>query len=174
MEAYYGLNRFDDSDANADIDGDGLPNLWEYQYSFSLRDVFTAIEDPDNDTLTNLEEYLHGTDPWLADTDGDGFDDADEIAAGSHPRQSGSTPANPGSYGTGSSIIDSDGDGLSDFYEQQTGTDPTKEDSDGDGFADGFENQNGTDPLIASDIPQPKITLQVRYKSVYTGGIAPH
>jgi hypothetical protein len=33
-----------------------------------------------------------GTDPTLADTDGDGFDDGEEVAAGSDPLNPNSTP----------------------------------------------------------------------------------
>jgi hypothetical protein len=124
VENYYGLNRFNASDANADLDTDDLPNWWEYQQSFNLDDSFTGMEDSDFDTLDNLSEYLHGTDPWLADSDNDGFDDAEEIAAGSHPRHSGSTPITPGNYGTGSSIIDTDGDGIPDDQDAYP-TDPT-------------------------------------------------
>ena len=35
-----------------------------------------ASEDPDNDTLSNLEEYQLGTNPQNPDTDGDGVNDA--------------------------------------------------------------------------------------------------
>jgi hypothetical protein len=174
VENYYGLNRDSSADANADLDNDGLPNLWEYQNYFNLKDPFTSIEDPDFDTLTNLEEYLHDTDPWRADSDGDGFDDGEEIAAGSHPRRAESTPFNLGGHGTGSSIIDSDGDGISDWEEEQSNTDPNNPDSDGDGFSDSYELQQGTDPRDPTAVPQPLITLQVRKKSITASGIAPN
>jgi hypothetical protein len=38
-----------------------------------------ASADPDNDGLTNLEEQQKGTNPILADTDGDGLADGDEV-----------------------------------------------------------------------------------------------
>ena len=39
----------------------------------------------DGDCLTNAEEVEHGIDPMLADTDGDGIGDCDEIACVSSP-----------------------------------------------------------------------------------------
>ncbi|MBN2161594.1 MAG: hypothetical protein JXR25_12515 [Pontiellaceae bacterium] len=40
----------------------------------------TFSDDPDGDGLTNIEEAAAGSDPWDADTDDDGFDDAFEVA----------------------------------------------------------------------------------------------
>jgi len=81
---------------SGDADGDGLPNDYELTY---LLDPFRddAAEDPDNDGLTNLQEFQRGTHPRLADTDGDGFNDGTEVALGTDP-------LNP----------DTDGDGLPD------------------------------------------------------------
>ncbi len=42
----------------------------------------TFSDDADGDGLTNTEEAGYGSNPWLADTDGDGFDDAFEVAQG--------------------------------------------------------------------------------------------
>ncbi|MBI5370045.1 hypothetical protein HZA85_02570 [Candidatus Uhrbacteria bacterium] len=48
------------------------------------------IDDPDFDGLaTEQEVQVYGTDPRKADTDGDGYNDADEIAAGYNPRGEG-------------------------------------------------------------------------------------
>ncbi len=44
-----------------DVDGDGLPDLWEQQYFSDL--VQGATDDPDGDGDDNLAEYTAGTDP---------------------------------------------------------------------------------------------------------------
>ncbi len=98
-----------------------------------------------------------GSDPLKADTDGDGLDDAAELAAGLRP------------WGGG----DSDGDGLPDEWEArhgldpsvwndpaalcadgltllqkaERGLDPAASDSDGDGLSDAAELALGTNPL---------------------------
>jgi PKD repeat protein len=59
-----------------DADGDGLPNDWEITYGLDPFDPSDAALDSDKDTLTNLEEYLLGTDPMKFDTDGDGVIDS--------------------------------------------------------------------------------------------------
>lgn len=60
-------------------------------------------QDTDGDGLYDFEEDLIGTDPLLADTDGDGIDDSQE---------------------------DSDGDGVANFTEILNGTDPAVADND--------------------------------------------
>lgn len=46
----------------ADSDSDGLPDSWESQY-FASSTAAVASEDPDNDGLSNWQEYIAGTDP---------------------------------------------------------------------------------------------------------------
>jgi hypothetical protein len=40
-----------------DIDGDGMPDLWEEKYGLNPRDPSDAVRDDDGDGFTNLEEY---------------------------------------------------------------------------------------------------------------------
>ena len=45
-----------------DGDSDGMEDLWEISHNLTVGLNDSAL-DPDNDTWTNLEEYLAGTDP---------------------------------------------------------------------------------------------------------------
>ena len=63
---------------NSDSDGDGLPNIWEREYGLDPLDPDDAAGDPDNDNVTNLEEYLAGTEPTVDDREvEDGEDGTD-------------------------------------------------------------------------------------------------
>lgn len=68
-----------------DTDMDGMPDLWEMQYGLNYDNSLDANEDTDQDGLTNLEEYLAGTNPLLADSDGDGYLDGFEVIMGKDP-----------------------------------------------------------------------------------------
>jgi Mg-chelatase subunit ChlD len=74
----------------------------------------------------------------MADRDGDGLSDTDEISI----------------YGTDPLLADTDGDGLDDGDEVHVHlTDPLDADTDGDGFSDGDEvNVYGTDPLVSLEL----------------------
>lgn len=97
---------------NPDADGDGVPDsvdncptdpnpLQENNDGDAPGDA--CDPDDDNDTLTDLDEInVYGTNPFLPDTDGDGFTDPVEIAAGSDPVDPGNIP--------GSASGDIDGD----------------------------------------------------------------
>ncbi len=50
-------------DPNNSHVGDGIPNGWKQQYNFSPFDPTVASADPDGDGMSNLQEYLAGTDP---------------------------------------------------------------------------------------------------------------
>ena len=101
-----------------------------------LRIVF--IQDSDSDKLSDREEFILGSDPLTADTDGDGINDGDEFY--------GYTTADPNAADptlvlTSNPVLaDSDGDGLNDYDEWTVYfTDPQNADTDGDSASDGHE-----------------------------------
>ena len=111
LEKEIGTDRY-----NADTDGDGLPDGYEY---FTLgtdpkkadsddNGISDADEDFDEDRLTNLEEYELGTDPFSKDTDYDGLSDYDEVKI----------------HNTDPLKYDTDGDKVSDGDEIELGLDP--------------------------------------------------
>ena len=143
-----------------DDDGDGMSNRWEERYGLNPADPSDAALDLDGDGLTNLEEYIAGSDPTLADTDEDGLSDAEEVnTTGTNPAEAdtdgdGLTDgAEVQEYGTDPLAVDSDGDSLSDGEEViEYGTDPNDVDTDGDGLPDGWEVNNQLDPLNPGDV----------------------
>jgi hypothetical protein len=52
-----------------------MPDAWEVNNDLKPLNGADAEADPDDDGLTNLEEYQSGTDPHNPDTDGDGLPD---------------------------------------------------------------------------------------------------
>lgn len=101
--------------------------------SLGLRWHLFDDTDIDNDGLSNEEERMAGTNPYDADTDGDGLTDHEELHI----------------HNTNPLYWDSDRDGLSDYQElMRYGTDPNDPDTDGDGLSDREEIlRHGTDPL---------------------------
>jgi hypothetical protein len=95
-----------------DSDGDEIPDDYETANGLNPNDPFDADLDPDGDGLTNLQEFQTGTDPNVADTDGDGISDGAEVAGTS-------------GFVTNPLLADTDGDGIRDLLEIQTGSDPT-------------------------------------------------
>ena len=132
LSDYDELNTYTTDPLNADTDSDTIPDGWEVN---NLLDPFTndTALDPDNDLLTNLEEYQLNTQPFNNDTDSDGLLDGEEV----------------NNYNTDPLQEDTDTDGLLDGEEVNTyNTDPLQEDTDSDGLLDGEEvNSYNTDPL---------------------------
>ena len=52
-----------DDRADTDDDNDEMPDLWEFENYFDHLYAGDASSDADNDGVTNLQEYLSGTDP---------------------------------------------------------------------------------------------------------------
>lgn len=104
-------------------------------YRLSPEDFETA--DRDGDGLPTRDEVcVHGTDPGLADTDGDGVCDGDEVARGLSP-----------------TTADSDGDGFVDGSDPDPLTATSREDRDDDGLPDAYENHwfGGTNVVDRAD-----------------------
>ncbi len=116
-----------------DADRDGMDDAWEMAQGLDPL-VNDRAGDPDGDGLTNIREFMLGTDPGKNDTDGDGLTDAQELALGTNPR-----------------LADTDADGMPDGWEHQQGLDPLADgdaglDGDGDGRTNLDEFLAGTDP----------------------------
>ncbi len=95
-----------------DNDEDGMPRWWEKLHGLDDNDPRDAGYDPDVDNLTNLQEYLNGTDPHKKDTDSDGMPDDFEVDV------DGLNPLEDDADG------DLDNDGLSNYEEYMKGSDP--------------------------------------------------
>jgi hypothetical protein len=95
-----------------DSDYDGMPTEWENAHGLDPNNPDDAGLDPDNDGLTNIEEYWSGTDPKNPDTDNDGMDDGWEVTYGLDPLVNDASG-------------DKDGDGYSNLFEYQKGSNPS-------------------------------------------------
>ena len=104
-----------------DTDGDGIVNVLD--------------TDDDDDGLETSDEILLGTNPLLADTDGDGLTDLAEVGEYlDHPLDSDAD-------GTIDALdtednLDQDNDGIPNKLEALLNTNPNKADTDGDGIDD--------------------------------------
>lgn len=125
-----------------DTDGDLMPDGWELYYGLPPTSAQNAVlaadpktgptDDKEPDGLKNYQEFLLGTNPNVADSDGDCMQDNEEVGYG----------LNPASAADGET--DMDGDGMSNKLEctyNKAGINIP--DSDNDGMKDGFEYTYG-------------------------------
>ena len=111
--------------------------------------------DIDNDGLTEKQEKELGTNPKVADSDGDGINDGNEVKKyNTNPLMKDSDKDGLNdyeeifTYNTDPNSSDTDGDELTDYAEIISyKTDPNKKDTDGDALGDGYEiNKYKTNP----------------------------
>ena len=116
--------------------------------NFSAADQSWPTGDPDGDGLVTKDELALGTDPFNADTNGDGVSDGTAVRTGISPTS-----------------LDVDGDGVSNTLERTKGSDPLRADTDGDSVSDGtdcfpLDPTRTTCPTpIPGDVTPPIITL---------------
>jgi len=76
-------------EANLKQDSRVCDKLADVEKAEYCKEELLLVDDPDFDDLDDIQEKLYGTDPYKADTDGDGYSDSQEIAAGYNPNGSG-------------------------------------------------------------------------------------
>jgi hypothetical protein len=133
---------------SGDLDEDGLPDAWEDRY-FGNNDtnatpeevaLYSGSDDPDSDGCNNICEFRNGLNPNVADTDGDGLLDGEEVVAGPNVDANGIPTTWLFPLDTLPNAVDSDDDGLNDYQEVRVwSTDPRNPDTDGDTVKDGAE-----------------------------------
>jgi parallel beta-helix repeat protein len=117
-----------------DDDSDDMSDDWEAEHSLNTS-IDDGSLDPDNDGLSNLEEFWANTDPHNPDSDFDHTPDGWEVSNGLDPL-------------TYDSEYDGDSDALTNLQEFIHGTDPWHSDTDSDAIPDGYEVYNGLNPLV--------------------------
>ncbi|MHA2459859.1 MAG: SBBP repeat-containing protein [Candidatus Thorarchaeota archaeon] len=124
--------RIGTSPLNNDTDADGIPDGWEFIHGLNAT-FDDSASNFDTDSLTNLNEYYHDTDPFDSDSDDDLLSDDVEV----------------NTWNTDPNDDDSDGDSLSDYEEVILhNTDPLKRDTEDDGMHDDYEVFCSLDPLV--------------------------
>jgi len=144
-----------DTDGDGLLDGDEIGSNSEKPLDTDGDRIIDALDtDDDDDNLDTRTELLLGTNPLLADSDGDGISDGDEIG---DLMDTNKTPLDSDSDGTIDALdtednLDQDGDGLSDQLEAILNTNPKVADTDGDGINDSIEVGDNTNEPLDSDL----------------------
>ncbi|MHA1993658.1 MAG: WD40 repeat domain-containing protein [Candidatus Hodarchaeales archaeon] len=136
-----------------DLDQDQLPDYWELENGLSPQNEYDWASDHDSDGLSNINEYLFGTDPQNADSDFDQMSDYYEFLYGLNgnlPDASGDIDQDgmPNLYeylhgldsGGDDSALDRDNDGMPNLFEYENGLKAGVHDADGDLDNDGLTN----------------------------------
>jgi hypothetical protein len=104
---------------NIDSDKDGISDIWEDKHHVEI-----AYNDDDNDTFTNLEEYMNGTDPNdPEDTPDNPIDNDKDGIPDTWERDNNLNPNDPSD-----AIRDYDNDGFSNYKEYESHTSPRNPD----------------------------------------------
>ncbi len=82
--------------SDSDDDNDGMSDVWEEEFGLNPKDPSDALDDNDEDGLTNLREFGRNTNPTASDTDGDGFSDGYEIDFETDPTDADDLPVSSG------------------------------------------------------------------------------
>ena len=88
-----------------------MPDGWEVEHGLDPLDASDCGQDPDDDLLSNCEEYLYGTDPNNEDSDADGMLDGWEVDNNFDPL-------------VDDALEDADQDGYCNLREYLSGSDP--------------------------------------------------
>ena len=122
-----------------------MPDAWETTHQFNPSSAADALLDFDLDGLSNLREFLAGTNPRDADSDDDGASDGVELDRNFNPLSAASLPT---WFHFNGRIDDLDDDGLSDSWVLWSGGKSRLPvgDDDGDGMSNLEESKAGTHP----------------------------
>ena len=138
------------ADLNGDTDGDGMSDGWEFANGLDATDVADGVVDSDADGISNINESLAGTNPWLTDSDGDGYLDPEDV----FPTNAIEWIDTDGDGAGNTADLDDDNDGITDSWELSYGFNPLDAsdallDVDGDGINNLNEYLIGSDPQVA-------------------------
>lgn len=145
-----------------DSDGGGANDCMEANTPSDPNNAVGDPADTDGDKIPDITEGVLGTDPNVADTDGDGLSDGCEILGTNYPGTSSDCPWIGHAHGGAGSVAvdgeftdpldeDSDDGGMNDYEESQNGGNPnddSDDDSDGDGIGNDVEIELGLDPNL--------------------------